>query len=101
MLNMQAAADYVGISRSRFYRHYKADWHIAHYRVGNRVNFRQRDLDAYLERQREVALKAQTGGAQRQPPARFPRRAGGCRTVRQPARGLSRPVPARQRSGWT
>ena len=55
MLRMQEAADYVGISRSRFYRHYKDDWHITHYRVGNRVNFRVRDLDAYLDRVREAA----------------------------------------------
>jgi predicted site-specific integrase-resolvase len=54
MLTMAEAATFVGISYSRFARHYKRDWAIPCYRVGGRVNFRERDLEGYLERNRET-----------------------------------------------
>jgi excisionase family DNA binding protein len=47
----QAAADYLGVPRNRIYKH-RAD--IPHHRQGARLMFRRDDLDAWLERQREV-----------------------------------------------
>ena len=55
MITMAEAAVMVGMSYSRFARHYKRDWRIPCYRVGGRVNFRERDIEAYPERNRETA----------------------------------------------
>jgi excisionase family DNA binding protein len=47
----QAAADYLSIPRTRVYKRLAE---IPHYRHGARLMFRRDDLDAWLERQREV-----------------------------------------------
>jgi excisionase family DNA binding protein len=49
VLNMHEAASYLGISYSRFARHYR-EWGIASYRVGAKlINFDRHDLNAYLD----------------------------------------------------
>lgn len=52
VLTMREAADYVGMSYYRFARHYRADWGIPFHRVGARVQFRERDLESFLDRNR-------------------------------------------------
>jgi excisionase family DNA binding protein len=47
----QAAADYLGMPRARIYKQLAT---IPHYRHGARLMFRRDDLDAWLERRREV-----------------------------------------------
>ncbi len=47
----QAAADYLDLPRSRVYKQLTD---IPHHRHGARLMFRRDDLDAWLERQREV-----------------------------------------------
>ena len=49
MLTMREAAEYIGYSYYRFARHYRSDWQIRHAKVGQRILFRQRWLDAFLE----------------------------------------------------
>lgn len=55
ILTMREAAGYVGMSYYRFARHYRSDWRIPCYRVGGRVNFRERDLESFLDQNREAS----------------------------------------------
>lgn len=53
-VSMREAAEYIGCAYHTFARHYKDDWKIPHYRVGGRVRFLQRHLDAFIEARTEV-----------------------------------------------
>lgn len=55
VVTMHDAAEYVGVSYKCFARHYKENWRIPHHVIGRRVMFRERDLEAFLDRTREVA----------------------------------------------
>jgi hypothetical protein len=53
VVSMHAAADYLGITYKYFAANYKA-WGIACHHIGKYVRFRERDLESYLDRTREV-----------------------------------------------
>ena len=54
LVSMHEAADYLSVSYKNFAANYKG-WHIPFHRVGNRVKFRERDLETFLDRHRETA----------------------------------------------
>lgn len=55
VVSMHDAALYVGVHYKTFAKHYKLDWRIPHHVIGRMVLFRERDLEAFIERHREVA----------------------------------------------
>jgi excisionase family DNA binding protein len=52
LLNVDQVAEQLGISRGTVYRRFVREGEIPSYRVGERLRFRQDEIDAYLERSR-------------------------------------------------
>jgi len=50
MLSMRETAEYLGVPVSSVQTHWKR-WGLRGYRVGKRVQFRERDLESWLEKQ--------------------------------------------------
>lgn len=51
-MDMRQAASHLGISLSKLQKMLKAGGGPVHYRIGHRYQFRQSDLDTFLERNR-------------------------------------------------
>lgn len=51
MLSMRDAAEHMGVKYLTLAGKYK-EWHIPHYRFGRLVQFRERDLETWMESRR-------------------------------------------------